>query len=256
MTAALLAVVRSAAAARVLAGSLVLVVLGASCAVDQPDTPTVAVTSIVEFSDTSGRAADATAAQPTSSTAPTPAIATRSATARPTAETPASAASTEAPDQSGGDARFVYFSAGDGTACDEVVGFDRSIDASVGPALAVFDELVHGPTEAEKARGARSPFSAATAHAVLSVDQTGGALTLDLADIRAELADAAGCGRTALISSLNATAFQFDAVDRIRYLFDGSCEDFGTFTNADGCEFEPGAGRSSRPFDHQPGSIS
>lgn len=39
-------------------------------------------------------------------------------------------------------------------------------------------------------------------------------------------------------ASLNATAFQFSNVDRARYLFAGSCVDFGGFIQADVCEFE------------------
>ncbi|MEM9608376.1 MAG: hypothetical protein AAGA99_13200 [Actinomycetota bacterium] len=116
---------------------------------------------------------------------------------------------------------------------------------------------MQGPTAAEDARGASSAFSAATADAMLWVGQTGGDLTLDLADIRSELANSeAGCGTAALLSSLNATAFQFTAVDRIRYLFDGSCEDFASFIEADTCQFEPGSGLSSRVSNRTSSSIS
>ncbi len=135
----------------------------------------------------------------------------------------------------------VFFSTGDGTDCSEVSAFDRTVDASIGPALAAFQELVGGPTTDEETAGASSFFSSATSEAILSVSLTGGVLTVDLADIRAEISNAGtSCGSAAFTSSLNATAFQFPAVDKARYLFAGSCDDFGGFIQTDICEFERG----------------
>ena len=133
----------------------------------------------------------------------------------------------------------VYFSTGDGSDCSEVTAFQRTVDASIGPARAAFDELVGGPTAGEEAEGAFSFFSSATAGAVLSVTQSGGVLTVDLADIRADISNAGtSCGSAAFTAGLNGTAFQFSSIDGARYLFAGSCEDFGAFIQTDFCEFD------------------
>lgn len=133
----------------------------------------------------------------------------------------------------------VYFSTGDGTDCGEVTAFERVVDTSIGPARAAFQELVGGPTEAEQAAGASSFFSSDTAGAVRSVSLTAGVLDVDFNDIRAEITNAgSSCGSAAFTSGLNATAFQFSTVDAARYLFAGSCEDFGGFIQTDSCQFE------------------
>ena len=64
-------------------------------------------------------------------------------------------------------------------------------------------------------------------------------MTIDLDDIQAEISNAStSCGSSAFTSSLNATAFQFPNVEKARYLFAGSCEDFGNFIQTGICEFE------------------
>jgi spore germination protein GerM len=133
----------------------------------------------------------------------------------------------------------VYFNTGDGTDCGQVSSFDRAGDATVDPAESAFRELVAGPTAEEEAAGASSFFSSATADAVLSTCLDAGVLTVDLADLSAEIPEAGtSCGSEAFLSSLNATAFQFVAVDRVRYLFGGSCNVFGEFTQTGACEFD------------------
>ena len=133
----------------------------------------------------------------------------------------------------------VYFSTGDGTDCSEVTASEREVDPSTGDAMAAFGELVGGPSTAEQAAGASSFFSSATANALRSASLTDGVLTVDFDDIRAEISNAStSCGSAAFTSSLNATAFQFPNVDTARYLFAGSCEDFGAFLQTDICEFQ------------------
>lgn len=133
----------------------------------------------------------------------------------------------------------VYFSTGGGTDCSEVTAFERVVDASVGPALATFEQLVGGPNAAEQEAGASSFFSSATAGTIRSVSIAGGVLTIDLDDIRAEVSNAStSCGSAAFTAGLNATAFQFRTVDQVRYLFAGSCDDFGHFLQTDFCQFE------------------
>ena len=133
----------------------------------------------------------------------------------------------------------VYFSTGDGSDCSEVSAFPREVDAAAGPARAAFDELLGGPTSAETDAGASSFFSSATAGSVRSVTIDGSLLTVDLDDIRAEISNAStSCGSAAFVSAMTSTAFQFASVDRARFLFAGSCDDFGGFIQADRCEFD------------------
>lgn len=225
---------------KILALVLVLVAMAAGCGGDDDGsttttttTPTTATTPTTEPSTpsitTTSQSTTSTSSS-TSSTMDSTSTSTTSSTSTSTSTT-----STTATDR----VVQVYFSTGDGTDCSEVTAFDRTVDASIGPARAAFGELVGGPTASEEAEGAFSFFSSATSDAVLSVTQSGGVLTVDLADVRADISNAGtSCGSAAFTSSLNATAFQFPTIDRVRYLFAGSCEEFGGFIQTDVCEFD------------------
>lgn len=172
-----------------------------------------------------------------SSTTSTTTASTTSSSATSSSSTSTTSGSTTST-SSGTRTVLVYFSTGDGSDCSEVSAFERTVDASIGPALAAFQELVAGPTEAESAAGASSFFSSATADAIRSVKIEGGLLIVDFEDIRQEISNAGtSCGSAAFTASLNRTAFQFPSVDRVRYEFVGSCEDFGGFIQTDICEF-------------------
>ncbi len=220
---------------------LVLALLAASCGGDDDDTSTSATstssTATTGATATTGSTSttdpQTTSSEPTTSTAPTSSTTTTSVVT-----TSSSSTTTEPSTTSTGRVVLVYFNTGDGTDCGEVTGFERAVDPSIGPARAAFDELVGGPTQEEEDQGAFSFFSGDTAQAVLSVGQTGGVLTVDFEDIRAAISNAGtSCGSLALTSSLNATAFQFPTIDRARYLFAGSCDEFGAFIQTDFCEF-------------------
>ncbi len=121
----------------------------------------------------------------------------------------------------------IYFAVGDGTDCSLVEGFDRDVHPSADPIAAAFGALVAGPTAAETADGAGSFFSTATAEAVRSVDLTDGLLTIEFVDFRNEISNAStSCGSASFLASLNATAFEFDEVERVRYTIFGSCNNF------------------------------
>ncbi len=189
--------------------------------------------------DGSSTAASATTTTESTTTTTATSTATTEATATTTAT---STATTEATATTAATADTVvvevFFGHGDGTDCSEVIGFEREVDAAIDPATAAFAELVAGPTAAEEAAGAHSFFSSATADVLRSVSLTEGVLTVDFDDIRTEISNAStSCGSAAFTSSLNATAFQFPAVETARYLFAGSCEDFGGFLQTDICEF-------------------
>lgn len=118
----------------------------------------------------------------------------------------------------------VFFSVGDGTDCAEVAAFDREISATVDPIQGALEQLTGGPTAAEEAAGAGSFFSEASAGSLPRLDLVDGHLTVVFDDFRALLNNAStSCGSEAFLSSLNATVFQFDDVEQVRYTIQESC---------------------------------
>lgn len=123
----------------------------------------------------------------------------------------------------------VFFSVGDGSDCTQVEAFDR-VTAFDDPIRAAFVELVGGPTREETAAGAGSFFSAETAGMVSSVALADGLLVVDFVDARSLLPNAStSCGSAALLAQLDNTAFQFPAVERVRYRIEGSCDEFANW---------------------------
>ncbi len=129
----------------------------------------------------------------------------------------------------------LYFTTGDGTDCGEVTGFPRSAAGVVAPIGFALDALVAGPTAAEKAQGASSWFSSATAGAIRSVNlMSDGLLIVDLDDIRATIPGAStSCGSEGLLANLNTTVFQFPVVKRVRYEIKGDCDLFYNWLQRD-----------------------
>jgi hypothetical protein len=125
---------------------------------------------------------------------------------------------------------LVYFSTGDPDVCEAVAPHERTVAADVDPIGAAFDELVGGPTAEESAEGASSFFSEETRNTVRSVVIDDGLLVVDFDDFRAALTPAGAntsCGSGSLLAELSSTAFQFAAVDVVRYELEGSCDEFG-----------------------------
>lgn len=122
----------------------------------------------------------------------------------------------------------LFFNTGDGTDCSEVTGFRRGVDGVLAPIGYSLGQLVAGPTAIERNLGAESFFSSDTADSIRSINlKPDGLLIVDFKDIRSVIPSAsASCGSVQLLSSLNATAFQFSVVDRIRYEINGSCDVF------------------------------
>ncbi|MGE3834980.1 MAG: Gmad2 immunoglobulin-like domain-containing protein [Acidimicrobiia bacterium] len=129
----------------------------------------------------------------------------------------------------------VYFTCGDPPAPPRARY--RIVPATTALLRAALDQLVAGPTAAERALGYRSSFSAETFGSVRSVDlDPDGAATVDLVDLRRRLAEAAtGTGPALLLAQLDATVFQFPTVSSVVYRFEGSCEDFTEWLGATGC---------------------
>jgi len=118
---------------------------------------------------------------------------------------------------------LVFFGVAGSTECDEVEAYLRLIPSDSDPVRGAFDALLAGPLEDETA--ATSWFSDDTAGAVLSTDLVDGVLTVDLADLSGVIPGASSsCGSSAFLSQLRATAFQFEAVEEVTFLFEGSCD--------------------------------
>lgn len=211
----------------------------AACGDDDSSSSTTSDDATTASTAESTTTSDTTGSTTSESTTPDSST-TESSTTASTDPTTSSASTTSESSSSTAVATVeVYFSTGDGTDCSEVTAFERTIDASADPVRAAFEELVGGPSAVDQAAGASSFFSSATAGSVRSVSLDGGVLTVDLNDIRNEISNAStSCGSSAFTASLNSTAFQFSSVDKARYLFAGSCEDFGGFLQSDSCEFE------------------
>lgn len=125
----------------------------------------------------------------------------------------------------------VFHNTGDGMDCSETTGYPRDATGVVAPIGFALDQLVAGPTAEERALGAHSFFSSETADAIRSVNlRPDGLLIVDFADIRSTIPNASSsCGGSAFVASLNDTVFQFPAVNRVQYQFNGSCDDFFQF---------------------------
>jgi len=130
----------------------------------------------------------------------------------------------------------VFFNDDDPDECGSVEGFSRTVPAGADPIRHAFDELVKGPRSSETGDGAFSFFSSGTAGMIRSVTTDGDILVVDFDDFTAVpgMSNAGtSCGSAALLGQLDATAFQFDDVDTVRYELEGSCQDFGAFLQSD-----------------------
>lgn len=166
-----------------------------------------------------------TAAEPTDSTTTTT-VAETTTTTVPVASTTTTVLATTTTVPTEMDTVTLYFAV-DAADCSAVQGFEREVPATSDPIATAFDALVGGPTAAETSAGAGSFFSPATSEAVRSVDLTEGLLTIEFVDFRNEISNAStSCGSASLVASLNATAFEFDEVERVRYTIFGSCNNF------------------------------
>ncbi|MGB5757461.1 MAG: GerMN domain-containing protein, partial [Acidimicrobiales bacterium] len=154
--------------------------------------------------------------------------ATDSATTVPSSASTGSTGATSQPGPQG--QTEVYFSVADGSDCAAVQAFPRDVPADTDRFRATFDQLVAGPTDDEAASGVGSFFSSETSDVVRSVTIIDGLLLVDFVDLRPLLSNAStSCGSEALLAQLDATAFQFPSVQRVRYQMEGSCDGFANW---------------------------
>lgn len=133
--------------------------------------------------------------------------------------------------------------------CGDVALFERSVAASLDPVEAAFRDLVAGPTGDEAARGADAIiFSVETSETVQSVTLDNGLLSVDFSDFREVIANAStSCGSMSLLSQLNTTAFQFEEVERVRYLIEGSCDAFSNWLQRECTEYTRNGAEAAQP---------
>jgi hypothetical protein len=133
--------------------------------------------------------------------------------------------------------------------CADVALFERSVVASLDPVETAFQDLVAGPTGEEAARGADAViFSVETSETVQSATLDNGLLSVDFSDLRELIPNAStSCGSMSLLSQLNTTAFQFEEVERVRYLIEGSCEAFSNWLQRECMEYSRTGSEATQP---------
>lgn len=117
----------------------------------------------------------------------------------------------------------VYFTCN----ADTLVPAYRLVPASSGVLRASLDQLLAGPSPAERTAGLGSWFSGDTAGMVASVNLTSGMAVVNFRDLRAVIPNAStSAGSQLLLRQLDATVFQFSTVRSVEYRIDGSCARF------------------------------
>jgi len=113
----------------------------------------------------------------------------------------------------------------------------RLIPETDSPAVRVrqtLGELLKGPTDAEKAAGLTSWFSAETADTLVDVTGNNHEYTLAFTGLTTLIPNAStSAGSRMLLSQLNSTVFQFDFVDSVNCTLEGNCDDFWQWLQRD-----------------------
>ena len=125
----------------------------------------------------------------------------------------------------------VYFSRGDTSA-----SVTRPVSGEPGPEAAL-RALLAGPTDAERAAGVSSWFSAETASLLNSFAISPDSIAhVDFGDLAAAIPSASSsAGSEVLLRELNSTLFRYPDVKAIEYTVNGSCEAFWNWLQYD-CE--------------------
>ena len=128
----------------------------------------------------------------------------------------------------------VFYSCGPDS---DPVPVHRLVSSSVGVLRASLDQLVAGPTVAEKTAGLGSWFGSNTAGMVTGVSIADGAAVVDFdASLPRVIPNAStSAGSKMLLDQLDATVFQFPTVTSVIYRLDGNCEAFNEWLQYGGC---------------------
>jgi spore germination protein GerM len=132
----------------------------------------------------------------------------------------------------------VYFNnaqrASSGADCAIVFPLPRQMPKTEGVAAAALRQLFAGPSEAERAAGYRSPFSAASAHLLKRVFIEHGTAYVDLHDPRSLLPGVtSSCGAAEFVAQVERTLRQFPTVRRVLLAIDGEPRDFYAWMGQD-----------------------
>lgn len=133
----------------------------------------------------------------------------------------------------------VFFHCGDS---EKPVGLPRVVGAADRTLATALQELLKGPTEAERKAGFSSWFSDRTAGMLqaVGVSKEGRAI-VDFANFAHVIPNAStSAGSAALKRELGYTVAQFKEVKEIEYRFQGSCDAFGEWQQT-GCVVLPAA---------------
>ncbi|MGW4213567.1 Gmad2 immunoglobulin-like domain-containing protein [Lentzea sp. NPDC004789] len=148
----------------------------------------------------------------------------RTEPAAPTSTTPTSA---PASSSAGTTNLLVYFHRGTPGDPGKVVAVPRSVPKTAAVATAALNELLPGPTAAERADGYWSMFVPGTAHSLKSVRVADGVAHVDFHDFRNVIPNASSSfGSAALLAELDTTLRQFLTVKSTVYSFDGDVASF------------------------------
>jgi hypothetical protein len=110
--------------------------------------------------------------------------------------------------------------------CGAVRAVSRTV-AGPGVLREAMNQLLAGPTAAERAAGLTSWFSPATAGTLNAVTVSNRTARIDFDDFSGIIPNAStACGSATLLAQLNATATQFPTVDRAVYSFNGDVAAF------------------------------
>jgi hypothetical protein len=122
----------------------------------------------------------------------------------------------------------------------EVAPVYRIVPSTRAVLRASLEELLAGPTAAERAAGHTSWFSPATADLLDGVEIDDGMAVVDFGDLPSVIPNAStSAGSQMLLSQLDATTFQFSTVTSARYLLGGECEAWSSWLQLASCETSP-----------------
>lgn len=110
---------------------------------------------------------------------------------------------------------------------DAAVPAYRLVPTTSGVLKASLEQLLAGPSPAERTAGLSSWFSTETAGMLASVSLSDGKAVVNFHDLRAVIPNAStSAGSQLLLRQLDATVFQFSTVRSVEYRINGSCATF------------------------------
>jgi spore germination protein GerM len=147
-------------------------------------------------------------------------------------------AATPSPAAAATTALRVYFNhaqqAGTDADCAIVFALPRQVPRTEAVATAALNQLFAGPSDAERAQGYRSPFSAHTAGLLKRVRIEQGTAYVDLHDLRARLGGVtSSCGAAEFQAQVERTLRQFPTVRRVILAIDGDPRRFAEWMGQD-----------------------